>query len=89
MTEADLITLTIEKPVAGGRMLARHEGAVVLVAGALPGEVVEARVERVQRGTAWAQTMRVLTPSAGRVGRAEPVRRLRAGACQLSRCSWS
>ncbi len=84
MTEADLITLTVEKPVSGGRMLARHEGAVVLVGGALPGEVVEARVERVQRGTAWAQTMRVLTPSAGRVGEPNP-----CGGCVLAHASYS
>jgi 23S rRNA (uracil1939-C5)-methyltransferase len=83
MTEADLITLTIEKPVAGGRMLARHEGAIVLVGGALPGEVVEARVERVQRGTAWARTTRVLTPSAGRVGEPNP-----CGGCVLAHASY-
>ena len=33
-----LIDLQIERPVAGGRMLARHEGQVVLVSGAIPGE---------------------------------------------------
>ena len=37
MRPGDLIALTIEKPVAGGRMLARRDGAVVLVSGALPG----------------------------------------------------
>ena len=84
MTEADLITLSVEKPVAGGRMLARHEGAVVLVGGALPGEVVEARVERVQRGTAWAHTLRVLTPSAGRVGEPNP-----CGGCVLAHASYA
>ena len=39
--------LTPDRPVAGGRMLARHEGRVVLVAGAIPGERVRVRVERV------------------------------------------
>lgn len=57
------LTLRIEKPVAGGRMLARHDGAIVLVAGALPGELVEASVERTQRRTAWATTTRVLEAS--------------------------
>ena len=37
-------------------MIARHEGAIVFVAGAIPGEVVEAEVEKVQRGTGWAIT---------------------------------
>lgn len=48
-------------------MIARHQGAVVLVAGAIPGETVEARVEKVQRGTVWASTTRVLEPSPDRV----------------------
>jgi 23S rRNA (uracil1939-C5)-methyltransferase len=68
MTPGDCLTLTVDKPAAGGRMIARHEGAVVLVSGTLPGETVEARVERVQRGTAWAATARILEPSADRVG---------------------
>jgi 23S rRNA (uracil1939-C5)-methyltransferase len=83
MTEADLMTVTVEKPVAGGRMLARHDGAVVLVGGALPGEVVEAQVERVQRGTTWARTVRVLSPSAGRVGEPNP-----CGGCVLAHASY-
>ncbi len=43
------IELTVEKPAAGGRMIARHDGQVVLVAGAVPGERVAARVERAER----------------------------------------
>jgi hypothetical protein len=31
-----ILTLDIEKPAAGGRMLARHQGQVVLVWGAIP-----------------------------------------------------
>ncbi|HQZ39570.1 MAG TPA: TRAM domain-containing protein [Vicinamibacterales bacterium] len=68
MTPGERLTLEIERPVAGGRMLARHEGAVVLVSGALPGEVVDARVERVQRGTVWAAVVAVLEASPDRVG---------------------
>jgi 23S rRNA (uracil1939-C5)-methyltransferase len=59
--------LTIERPAAGGRMIARHEGAIVFVSGAIPGEVVEAEVEKVQRGTAWAATREVLERSPDRV----------------------
>jgi len=54
------IVLAIEKPVSGGRMLARHEGQVVLVAGAIPGERVRARVERVSQQVAFADTVEVL-----------------------------
>jgi tRNA/tmRNA/rRNA uracil-C5-methylase (TrmA/RlmC/RlmD family) len=60
------IELTIERPVAGGRMLARADGRVVLVAGAIPGETVRARIERVERGVAFARVEAVLTPSADR-----------------------
>jgi 23S rRNA (uracil1939-C5)-methyltransferase len=60
------ITIEVEKPVAGGRMLARHEGQVVLVWGAIPGERVRARIERVGRGVLYAETSEVLTPSVDR-----------------------
>ena len=43
---APILTLDIEKPAAGGRMLARHQGQVVLVWGAIPGERVTARVDQ-------------------------------------------
>jgi 23S rRNA (uracil1939-C5)-methyltransferase len=60
------LDLLVERPVAGGRMLARHDGRVVLVAGAIPGERVRARVERVSRAVVWAETIEVLEPSADR-----------------------
>jgi len=67
MIRGERLQLTIERPAAGGRMIARHEGAIVFVAGAIPGEVVEAEIEKVQRGTAWAIARQVLEPSADRV----------------------
>lgn len=67
MTRGDRLRLTIERPAAGGRMIARHEGAIVFVAGAIPGEVVEAEVEKVQRGTGWAITRSVIEASPDRV----------------------
>ena len=48
-------------------MIARHEGAVVLVSGTIPGEVVDAEVEKVQRGTVWAATRDVLERSPDRL----------------------
>ena len=60
---SELLTLRIEKAVAGGRMLARADGAVVLVAGALPGELVTARIERRGQGTVFARTEHLLEPS--------------------------
>jgi tRNA/tmRNA/rRNA uracil-C5-methylase (TrmA/RlmC/RlmD family) len=60
------ITVTIEKPVAGGRMLARHEGQIVFVAGAIPGERVRVRIERVAKHLAFANTVEVLDQSSDR-----------------------
>src|SRR5918999_871424 len=62
------LDLVIEKPAAGGRMIARHEGQVLLVLGAIPGERVVARVERVERRLAFAETVRVVESSADRRG---------------------
>jgi 23S rRNA (uracil1939-C5)-methyltransferase len=63
----DRLKLVIERPAAGGRMIARHEGAVVFVAGAIPGETVDAEIERVQSGLGWAVTRDVLEPSDDRL----------------------
>jgi 23S rRNA (uracil1939-C5)-methyltransferase len=62
----DLLTLVPEKPAAGGRMLARHDGLVVLVAGAIPGERARARVERVERSLAFARVVEVVEPHPSR-----------------------
>ena len=61
-----VLTLDVEKPAAGGRMLARHHGQVVLVWGAIPGERVTARVDRATKSVAFASTIDVLSPSADR-----------------------
>ena len=66
LTAGDTIALDIERPVAGGRMLARHGGQIVLVSGAIPGERVAARVERVARSVAHAETVDVLEASPDR-----------------------
>ncbi|MEZ5290524.1 MAG: TRAM domain-containing protein [Vicinamibacterales bacterium] len=66
-SRGETLTLEVERPAVGGRMIARHDGAVVLVAGAIPGERVRAVVERVQRHTVFARTIDVLDPSPDRV----------------------
>lgn len=60
------LSLSIEKPVAGGRMIARADGQIVLVSGAIPGEQVTARIERVGRGVAYAEVLAVDAPSPDR-----------------------
>lgn len=66
LTPGDTLDLTIDKPAAGGRMIARHEGQVVFVAGAIPGERVTARVDKVGKGLAYATAVTVLDASPDR-----------------------
>src|SRR5436190_855251 len=47
-------------------MLARHNGQVVLVWGAIPGERVRARIERTGKGVLFAETTEVVSPSPDR-----------------------
>jgi len=54
-----LLSLAIEKPAAGGRMIARADGQVVLVSGAIPGERVSARIERIGKGVLYAEVVAV------------------------------
>src|SRR2546430_3405030 len=54
-----LVAVTIEKPAAGGRMIGRLDGQVILVSGAIPGERVQARIERVMKGVAYAATVAI------------------------------
>jgi 23S rRNA (uracil1939-C5)-methyltransferase len=66
LSPGDVVPLAIEKAVAGGWMLARHAGQVVLVGGAIPGERVSARVERVRKGLAYARAMTIEQASRAR-----------------------
>lgn len=61
-----VVTLDVEKPAAGGRMLARYQGQVVLVWGAIPGERVTARVDQAKKSVAFASTVEVLSASPDR-----------------------
>jgi 23S rRNA (uracil1939-C5)-methyltransferase len=62
----DDFELSIEKPAAGGRMLARHDGKVIFVHGAIPGERVRVRLERVERQLAFASVTEILESSPDR-----------------------
>jgi tRNA/tmRNA/rRNA uracil-C5-methylase (TrmA/RlmC/RlmD family) len=62
----DLIALDIEKPAAGGRMLARLDGQIVFVSGTIPGEHVTARVEFVRGGVVFARAESIDVWSADR-----------------------
>jgi tRNA/tmRNA/rRNA uracil-C5-methylase (TrmA/RlmC/RlmD family) len=66
LTPGNPVELMIERPAAGGRMIARHEGQIVFVAGAIPGERVRAQIERVERRLAFARVQAVIEASADR-----------------------
>ena len=62
----DLLTVTIER--FGGEMGVAHaEGMTLFVQGALPGEIVTARAQRVEKTHAFLKTIAVVTPSPERV----------------------
>ncbi len=73
LTTGEDVAVAIEKPAAGGRMIARHEGQILLVSGAIPGERVRARIDRVEKRLAFASTTRVLETSPDRRDAADPL----------------
>ena len=62
----DVLYVTADKPASGGRMLARHDGQVILVAGAIPGERVTVRVTKAGKQVAFADVSDVLEASGDR-----------------------
>jgi 23S rRNA (uracil1939-C5)-methyltransferase len=63
----ELLTLDVESLAYGGKGVARRDGYVVFVAGALPGDRVRAEVTRAKRGYAEASTTEIVEPSPDRV----------------------
>jgi 23S rRNA (uracil1939-C5)-methyltransferase len=63
----DLLELEIDSLAFGGRGVARAEGLVVFVAGALPGDLVRAEVTRGKKRFAEARAVELLRASADRV----------------------
>ena len=61
------LELTVESLAFGGAGVARHDGYVVFVAGAIPGDRVLARVGKAKRAYAEATTVEVLAASPERV----------------------
>jgi tRNA/tmRNA/rRNA uracil-C5-methylase (TrmA/RlmC/RlmD family) len=79
------LTLTVGSPANGGSCVARHDGRVVFVRYALPGERVRVRVTA-DRGSYWhAETIEVLEPSADRAASLCPIAGIDgAGCCDLA-----
>jgi 23S rRNA (uracil1939-C5)-methyltransferase len=63
----DILDVVVERLAYGGQGVARIDGFVLFVRGALPGDRVRARVTRRKRGFAEARATELLEPSALRV----------------------
>lgn len=88
MTESDTpqeLTLQAGPPANGGSCVARHDGRVVFVRHALPGETVRVRVQS-DRGSYWhADVIEVLEPSPDRIDSLCPIAGVDgAGCCDLA-----
>ncbi|HEY1569869.1 MAG TPA: class I SAM-dependent RNA methyltransferase [Pseudonocardiaceae bacterium] len=77
--------MTVGAPANGGSCVARHDGRVVFVRYALPGERVRVRVTA-DRGSYWhAETIEVIEPSADRIASLCPIAGVDgAGCCDLA-----
>ena len=85
LNPGDQVDLRLEKPASGGRMIARHEGEVVLVSGGIPGERVIARITRAEKRVAFAEVMSVTTPSDDRQDADDPA----CGGCLYAHVAYS
>lgn len=63
----DVVTLTIESTGFEGKSVARIDGLVVFVEGAVAGDVVTAKILKSKKNYAEAKVLEVLTPSVNRV----------------------
>lgn len=79
------LTLTVGAPANGGSCVARHDGRVVFVRYALPGETVKVRVVG-DHGSYWhADVVEVIEPSADRIEPLCPIAGVDgAGCCDLA-----
>ncbi len=77
-----LPNVTIEKLIQGGRGLARADGQVLFVSGAIPGETVTAALGRAHKSYREAAVQEVLAASPDRVDAPCPAYR-HCGGCQL------
>jgi 23S rRNA (uracil1939-C5)-methyltransferase len=66
-SRGDVLELTIDSLAHGGNGVARREGYVVFVAGAIPGDRVRAVVGKAKKAYAEARAVEIVTPSPDRV----------------------
>jgi 23S rRNA (uracil1939-C5)-methyltransferase len=83
------VELTVGELAHGGAAVARIDGRVVFVEGAIPGETVEAEVTHRRKDFWRAQATAVLDPAAARVEPPCPFFKAGCGGCQLQYLAYS
>lgn len=63
----EILRVEIEKVAHGGHFIARHQGAVIFVRHAIPGEIVEVEITGLDKSFARADVKAVLEPSPDRI----------------------
>jgi 23S rRNA (uracil1939-C5)-methyltransferase len=63
MRAGDSVSLRIEKPAAGGWMIARSDGQVILVSGVVPSEQAVVHIDRIGKGVAYGHATSIEEPS--------------------------
>ncbi|MFW5782533.1 MAG: class I SAM-dependent RNA methyltransferase [Candidatus Muiribacteriaceae bacterium] len=66
MTDNNIIEVTIEKVIYGGKGLARHNGKVVFIPGTLPSEKIQCRIVNTYKSYSEAVLIKNLLPSMSR-----------------------
>jgi 23S rRNA (uracil1939-C5)-methyltransferase len=66
-SRGEQLTLDVENLAYGGKGVARENGYVVFVAGALPGDRVRVEITKAKRGYAEASTLEIVRPSPDRI----------------------
>jgi len=65
--KGDLLDLTIDRVAFGGQGIARMDGLVIFVKGAIPGDRVRALIYRKKKAFAEARVQELLAPSPDRI----------------------
>jgi 23S rRNA (uracil1939-C5)-methyltransferase len=83
------VKLTVGELAHGGAAVARVDGRIVFVEGAIPGETVEAEVTHRRKDFWRAQATSVLEPAEARVDPPCPFFKLGCGGCQLQHVAYA
>ena len=75
----EIYTVEIEKAAHGGHFIARHEGAVIFIRHAIPGEIVEVEITEIEKSFFRAEVRAVIGASSHRVQ--APCRYAHPGGC--------